>query len=216
MFCSKAVGQTRDNDAWLRDLHSDGERRDAALADLRALLVRALPQGLSRLLSPGNPEFESFIEDTAQETLLRTIAGLDTFEGRSQFTTWAYKIAVRVALNELRRRRWRDVPLEGLEGEEGDEGIPHQLASPEPGPELVVERADILQRVQQFMVEELTERQRAAMHAINMQGVPMEEVARRMGTNRNALYKLLHDGRLRLKHRLEREGLPPKELLEMF
>ena len=44
----------------------------------------------------------------------------------------------------------------------------------------------------------------------------MEVVAQRMGTNRNALYKLLHDARLRLKHRLEREGLPPKELLEMF
>lgn len=206
----------RDNNAWLMDLHSDGERRDAALADLRALLLRALPQGLSRLLSPRSPEFESFIEDTVQETLLRTLAGLDTFEGRSQFTTWAYKIAVRVALNELRRRRWRDVSLQELEGDEDDDGVPHPFASPEPGPEMVVERADILQHVQQVMAEELTERQRTAMHAINMQGVPMEEVARRMGTNRNALYKLLHDGRLRLKHRLEREGLPPKELLEMF
>ena len=205
----------RDNDAWLGDLHSDGERREAALADLRALLLRALPQGLSRLLSPHNPEFESFIEDTAQETLLRTLAGLDSFEGRSQFTTWAYKIAVRVALNELRRRKWREVSLEGLE-EERDEVALHQFASSEPGPEMVAERADVLQRVRQVMLEELTERQRAAMHAINMQGIPMEEVARRMGTNRNALYKLLHDGRLRLKHRLEREGLPPKELLEMF
>jgi RNA polymerase sigma-70 factor (ECF subfamily) len=54
------------------------------------------------------------------------------------------------------------------------------------------------------------------MHAIHMQGVPMEVVAQRMGTNRNALYKLLHDARLRLKHRLQREGFPPKELLEMF
>jgi RNA polymerase sigma-70 factor, ECF subfamily len=206
----------RDNDAWLKDLHSGGERRDAALADLHALLLRALPQGLARLLSPRNPEFESFIEDTAQETLLRTLAALDSFEGRSQFTTWTYKIAVRVALNELRRRKWRNVSLEGLEGNEGDDRASYQLASTEPSPEMIVERADILQRVQQVMAEELTERQRAAMHAINMQGVPMEEVARRMGTNRNALYKLLHDARLRVKHRLEREGLPPKELLEMF
>lgn len=206
----------RDNHAWLRDLHSGGERRDAALSDLRALLLRALPQGLSRLLSPGNPEFESFLEDTVQEALLRTLAGLDSFESRSQFTTWVYKIAIRVALNELRRRRWRDVSLEGLEGEEDDDSTPHQFSSAEPGPEAVVERTDILQRVQQVLAEELTERQRAAMHAIHMHGVPVEEVARRMGTNRNALYKLLHDGRLRLKHRLEREGLPPKELLEMF
>jgi RNA polymerase sigma-70 factor (ECF subfamily) len=206
----------RDNDAWLRDLHSGGERRDAALADLHALLLRALPQGLSSLLSPRNPEFESFIEDTAQETLLRALAALGTFEGRSQFTTWTYKIAVRVALNELRRRRWRDVSLEGLEGDEAEDGASYQFASPGPGPEMVVERADILQRLQQVISEELTERQRAAMYAINMQGVPLEEVARRMGTNRNALYKLLHDGRLRLKRRLEREGLPPTELLEMF
>ena len=206
----------RDNDAWLRDLHAGGERPDAALADLRVLLVRALPQGLSRLLSPANPEFESFIEDTAQETLLRTLAGLDSFEGRSQFTTWTYKIAVRVALNELRRRKWRDISLEGLEGEQAEDVAPRQFTSPDPGPETAVERADILRRVQQVIAEELTERQRAAMHAIHMQGVPMEEVARRMGTNRNALYKLLHDGRLRLKHRLEREGLPPQDLLEMF
>lgn len=206
----------RDNEIWLRDLHAGDERRDAALADLHAMLLRALPRGLSSLLSPRNPEFESFIEDTAQETLLRTLAALSTFEGRSQFTTWVYKIAVRVALNELRRRRWRDVSLEGLEGDEGDSGSLHQFAAPEPGPEMVIERADILQRLQQVMAEELTERQRAAMHAINMQGVPMEEVARRMSTNRNALYKLLHDGRLRLKHRLEREGLSLKELLEMF
>lgn len=207
---------TRDNDSWLRDLRASGAERDAALADLRALLIRALPQGLFTMLSPQNPEFEFFIEDTAQETLLRVLKGLDTFEGRSQFTTWAYKIAVRVALNELRRRRWRDVSLDGLQEEDAGDRPQHQFASPDPSPESVVERADILQRVGRIVAEELTERQRAAMHAINIQGVPMEEVARRMGTNRNALYKLLHDARLRLKHRLDREGLPVKELLEMF
>jgi RNA polymerase sigma-70 factor, ECF subfamily len=207
---------TRDNDTWLRSLRADGTERDSALGDLRALLLRALPKGIAGWLSPQNPEFEPFIEDTAQETLLRVLNGLDTFEGRSQFTTWVYKISIRVALNELRRRKWRDVSLEGLMEDEADESPSHQFASFEPGPEAIVERADVLQRVQQIAMEELTERQRAAMHAINMQAVPMEEVARRMGTNRNALYKLLHDARLRLKHRLEREGLTPKDLLEMF
>lgn len=207
---------TRDNNMWLRNLRAGGAERDAALVDLRALLLRALPNGIAGWLSPQNPEFEPFIEDTAQETLLRVLNGLDTFEGRSQFTSWVYKISIRVALNELRRRKWRNVSLEGLMEDEADDSGPHQLSASEPGPETVVERADILQRVQQIAMEELTERQRVAMHAINMQGVPMGEVARRMGTNRNALYKLLHDARLRLKHRLEREGLPPKELLEMF
>lgn len=210
------MNRTRDNDAWLKDLRARGAQRDKALEDLRALLLRALPQGVSQWLSPGKPEFESFIEDTAQEALLRVLKGLDTFEGRSQFTTWVYKIAARVALNELRRRRWRDVSLDELEDDNEEDHAPRRFASTDPPPESLVERADILRHIQQVLVEELTPRQRAAMDAIHMQGVPMEEVARRMKTNRNALYKLLHDARLRLKHRLERDGLPPKELLEMF
>ena len=207
---------TRDNDMWLRDLRASGVQRDVALIDLHALLLRALPKGMAGWLSPEHPEFEPFIEDTAQETLLRVLDRLNTFEGRSQFTTWVYKISVRIAFNELRRRKWRDVSLEGLEDHEADGRVLNRFASFEPRPEAIVERAEILHRVQDIIAQELTERQRAAMHAINVQGVPMEEVARRMGTNRNALYKLLHDARRRLKHRLEREGLPPKEIMEMF
>jgi DNA-directed RNA polymerase specialized sigma24 family protein len=50
------------------------------------------------MLSPENPQFESFIEDTVQETLLRVLKNLDAFDGRSQFTTWACKIAARVGV----------------------------------------------------------------------------------------------------------------------
>lgn len=207
---------TRDNDTWLRDLRAGGAARDAALADLHVLLIRALPQGLSGSLSPQSAGFDALLEDTAQETLLRVLDKLDTFEGRSQFTTWVYKIAVRTALNELRRRRWRDVSLDGLEADDDPETAPRQFASSDPGPEHLVERADILGRVQAILAEELTDRQRSAMLAVNVQGVSMEEVARRMGTNRNALYKLMHDARVRLKKRLEREGLSPESLLEMF
>jgi len=206
----------RNNDAWLKDLHTAGEQRDEALNDLGTMLRRVLPRGVSNWLSPQNPEFESFIEDTVQEALLRVMNGLNTFEGRSQFTTWANKIAIRVALNELRRRRWRDVSMDELEENDADDRASRQFPASDPSPETIVERGDILRRVQEIIEEELTKRQRAAMHAIHIQGVPMEEAAQRMGTNRNALYKLLHDARVRLKNRLKREGLDPKELLEMF
>ena len=148
----------RNNDTWLRDLRARDVQRAAALADLRAVLLRALPQGLSTMLSPENPAFESLIEDTAQETLLRVMDSPDTFEGRSQFTTWMYKISARVALNELRCRRRRDVALEGLEGDEADDRAPPQFAASDLGPESVIQRADALQRVQQILAEELTER----------------------------------------------------------
>jgi RNA polymerase sigma-70 factor (ECF subfamily) len=210
------VADTRDNAAWLEALRSKGAAQDAALSDLRAMLIRALPRGLARWLSPSSPEFEPFLEDTVQETLLRVLSGLDQFEGRSQFTTWAYKIAVRVALNELRRRKWRDVSLDELQAPRGEDAPPREIRSPSASPESAVEQADVMQRIQRILEEELSERQRNAIMAVSIQGVPMEEVARRLNTNRNALYKLLHDGRLRLKSRLEREGLPPKELLAMF
>lgn len=206
----------RDNDAWKNDLRATGQRQEDALADLRTLLLRALPSGISRWLSPNHPSFEYLIENVTQETLMRVLKSLETFEGRSQFTTWVYKIAVRVALNELRRRRWKDVSLDGLQDEDNEEGRVVQFASEDPTPEHAFDREDAILRVRKILDEELTSKQRAAMDAIALQGVPLEEVARRLGTNRNALYKMMHDARLKLKRRLEREGLPPQELLAMF
>jgi RNA polymerase sigma-70 factor (ECF subfamily) len=66
-----------------------------------------------------------------------------------------------------------------------------------------------------FIDEELTERQRTALLAA-LGGMPLEAVADRMGTNRNALYKLLHDARKRLKKRMAAEMLSPREVLSAF
>jgi RNA polymerase sigma-70 factor (ECF subfamily) len=66
-----------------------------------------------------------------------------------------------------------------------------------------------------MLAEDLTERQRRAMMAM-LRGMPLEEIARRMKTERNALYKLLHDARVRLKDRLGREGLTAAEVLALF
>jgi RNA polymerase sigma-70 factor (ECF subfamily) len=208
---------SRDNQTWLTDLHASDERRDAALADLHTTLQRVLPNALARWLSPDTGHFDAFLEDMIQETLMRVMDRLDSFEGRSQFTTWVYKIAIRIALNELRHRKWKEVSLDGLEeSDEPGEMPSERFASSDPRPESVVERKDAMELVKQIFDEELTPRQRAALTAISVKGVPMEEVARRMGTNRNALYKMLHDARLRLKGRLEREGFHAEELLNMF
>ena len=105
---------TRSNTDWLSDLRSSGPARAAALEELRGRILAALPRALSPWLTPADPRFEALAEETAQETLLRVLSHLDTFEGRSQFTTWVYKIAVRAALSELRRQKWRDVSLDEL------------------------------------------------------------------------------------------------------
>src|SRR5574341_58869 len=207
----------RDNQAWLADLRASGEQRDSALVDLSATLRRILPGALARWLSPEAGQFDAFLEDIIQETLMRVLDRLESFEGRSQFTTWVYKIAIRISLNELRHRKWKEVSLDGLEeGNEPQEMPSERFASSDPHPESALERKDAMELVKRIFEEELTPRQRAAMMAISVKGVPMEIVAHRMGTNRNALYKMMHDARLRLKGRLEREGLRPEELFDIF
>jgi hypothetical protein len=78
---------THDNAAWLRELCAGGEQRHAALADLRALIRPDLPQGLSRWVSPEEPEFEFFQEYTVQRTLSHILEELDAFEGHTPFPT---------------------------------------------------------------------------------------------------------------------------------
>ena len=208
---------THTNDEWLTDLRSSGPAREAALEDLRGLILAALPRALSPWITPADPRFEALAEETAQETLLRVLSHLDTFEGRSQFTTWVYKIAVRAALSELRRQKWRDVSLDELLEENDDQPGQRTLeAAPGASPEALAERADLLGRVQRIIAEELSPRQRTALVAAGVRGMPPDEVARRMGLTRNAFYKLVHDARLRLKRRLETEGLTPAEILSVF
>ncbi|MBM3152482.1 MAG: sigma-70 family RNA polymerase sigma factor [Chloroflexi bacterium] len=206
----------RNNQTWVRDLQSTDTERENALADLHATLLRVLPSAVTRWLSPDDPALETLVEDVAQETLLRVMDKLNTFEGRSQFTTWVYKIAVRIALTELRRERWKDVSLDEMTDGRARETEPGFVSTREPGPESASEQRDALRLLQRIVSDELTGKQRQAMNAIGVQGLPLEEVARRMGANRNALYKLMHDARLRLKSRLDQEGLPIEDLLAMF
>lgn len=207
---------TRSNEAWLSDLRAEGERRSAALDDLRTIIHKGLPYALSRWLSPTQPQFESLVDEVTQETLLRVLDQLDTFEGRSQFTTWVHKIAVRIALTELRRKRWRDSSLDELT--ESEDAPPPQglLADSQAGPDVTAERTDMLARVRRVIEEELTDRQRQALVLLGLQDMPMEDAARKLKTNRNALYKLLHDARLRLRTRLALEDISPHDVLALF
>jgi len=206
----------RTNEQWLADLRAEGPQKETALEDLHAIILRGLPYALSRWLTPSSPQFEALTEEVAQDTLLRVLDQLDTFEGRSMFTTWVHKIAIRIALTELRRKRWQDTSLDEIVDNEERPAPGRILEDTHATPEQSAVRADMLARVRRVIDEELTVRQRKALVMLTVQGMPMETAARRLRTNRNALYKLLHDARLRLKQRLKREGLDAQEVLAAF
>ncbi len=198
----------RSNDDWVRDLATEGPDQAAALADLRAQLLRALPGALRRY----GPVPEHLLEDVVQDSLLRTLSHLDRFEGRSRFTTWATTIAVRTALTELRRRRWKDVSLQDL----GPAEWPEPAVAAESGdPERDTAQARLLRALGRIVEDDLTDRQRVAILS-ELRGMPQEEIGRRLGISRNAVYKLGHDARRKLKRGLEASGFDASEIRTAF
>ena len=206
----------RSNEEWIADLSSLGPDQEQALTDLSDVIRRGLPYSLSKYLSPQDAHFDALAEEVVQDTLLRVLDKIQSFEGRSKFTTWVHKIAVRIALTELRRKRWHDVSLDEITESVDAPASLGMMADTSVGPEGATEQADMIERIQHIIAEELTERQRTALLAIGVQGMPMPVVADRLNMNRNALYKLLHDARLKLKNRLTEEGLSPEDILTVF
>ena len=70
--------------------------------------------------------------------------------------------------------------------------------------------------IRECIERHLTEKQQQALRAVVFEQVPLDEVARHWGSNRNALYKLLHDARRRLKSHLLARGFDVKEILDLF
>lgn len=213
----------RSNEQWIADLQPGAADRTAAIEDLRVRLERGLLYYLtherSDLSDYSSDELRQMAEDFSQDALLKTLDNLESFRGESQFTTWAAKIAARVAISELRRARWKDYSLDDLsaDGEVMPAATVSELTStPQPQPESYTERQDVLKLVDEAISAVLTERQRAALIAHAIDGVPIEEIARKMGTNRNALYKLIHDARLKLKKHLEDQGVSMDDLADLF
>jgi RNA polymerase sigma-70 factor (ECF subfamily) len=58
--------------------------------------------------------------DATQEALLSIARKINTFDGRSRFSTWCYRVATNAALDEARRRNGRPQPVEALPEAAGD------------------------------------------------------------------------------------------------
>src|SRR5258706_4942347 len=69
-------------------------------------------------------------EDTVQETLLRAWRRLDTFEGRSTFRAWLYKIASNACFDALDRRAARPAEARTLPTETHGPASPGEPLAP--------------------------------------------------------------------------------------
>jgi RNA polymerase sigma-70 factor (ECF subfamily) len=199
----------RDNETWLAHLGGTGPDQQAALSDLRDALLRGLRRALSHRAGAG----DEFLEYVIQDALVRILERLPQFEGRSRFLTWAMAVAVRVAMSELRRRRWKDVSLDEVIADAGL--TPGRLVNDGTSPQAQSEREAILAAMHEVIRNGLTTKQREALLA-ELHGMPQDEIARYLGSNRNALYKLTHDARKRLRQGLEAAGFTAEDVGTAF
>ncbi len=193
-------------DPWLQRLQS-GER-EHAIAELRRYLVRGLSRSLRHRYG-GKVQ----IEDIVQMALLRILDSVDTFQQRSRFETWAMAIAIRVGMSEMRKRYYRDVSID-LTPAASDIRI--EVVDPyADATEDHAARQALLLMLQRLIDERLSDKQRLAIRG-SLEGLPVEEIAARMRSNRNAVYKLVHDARLKLRQAFEANGFTAQDVLELI
>lgn len=191
---------------WHLDLHTHGARREQAVASLQGLLLRAARFEVFRrrgsLPQLSAVELDELAQDAADDAAVSVLRRLEDFRGESSFRTWAYKFALLEASVKVRRRAWRDREVT-LEPEHWE-----KLAHAGPGPDDDAESGALLDAVRDGIRTALTPRQRQVLVATVLEGVPIDVLAERLDTNRNALYKMLHDARRRLRDHVAEAGFP--------
>lgn len=207
MYSTESQPMSTESYPWVENLKSESHQEEA-IGKLREVLLRGLKGAFVR-----RGQDEAFCEDMCQESLIRIMKNIDSFEGRSKFTTWAISIAIRVGISELRRRHHKDVSLEAITAG-NDMKIELAIAEDDASGNSMDQIA-ILQLLSDLIENQLTDKQRTVVRAL-LGGMPVEEIARRTDSNRNAVYKLFHDAKQRLKSGFESSKFSLSDIESVF
>lgn len=187
---------------WIEPLSTAGPGHEDALRRLHGLLLRAVRHQVAQMyrqIPPvGAARIEELVNQAADEAMVALLRKLPSFEGRSRFTTWAYKFGILHAAVEVRRSLWRhrEIPLDG---------VPERFAK-EISPEHFSEAHDFSCAVRDAIDKVLTAHQRKVVIALLVDEVPIDVLADRLGSTRNALYKTVYEARGRLRKHLTING----------
>jgi RNA polymerase sigma factor (sigma-70 family) len=179
-----------EEDDWLKRLRPEHEEREAAITELRSILLRGLSKSLNNRY--GKP-FSA--EDIVQDALIRILDSLDQFQGKSKFITWAMTVATRIGISSLRRKYHEDMSLDSFATEDG---FRIEVATEDSAVDDVADKSELLDVLQRLIESALTDKQRLVVRSF-LSGYSTDGIAEQTGTNRNAVYKLLHDARVKLK-----------------
>ena len=168
--------------------------------------MREVQRRRGRLPGLGGRELDDVAQQSADDALLNVLAKLDDFRGLSRFTTWAYKFVIFEVSGKLARHAWQRQAPSHEDPQVAE--LPDTLAA-RPG-----ERAEQRERLAvlaRSIESDLTPRQREVFVAIALNEVPIDVLALRLDSNRNAIYKNLFDARRKLRDGLAAAGYPLTE-----
>ena len=131
-------------------------------------------------------------EDACQDVFMAVYRSLPSFRGESQLSTWIYRIAARTTGKMLEKRRLRNA-LIGV--------LTHELPPPPPDPSEATARNLMLDR----MLDRLHPKKRIVLVLFELEGVPVEEIARIVACPTNTVWSRLHHARLDLSRMARKE-----------
>jgi RNA polymerase sigma-70 factor (ECF subfamily) len=197
--------ETMDSESrdWIRGLRANGTERVRALERLHDLLLRAArSEAHRRSISIEGVELEDLCHQAADDALVAITRKLDTFHGRSRFTTWVYKFAILEISVKLRRHVWRGRTIPTGD----DDAVWERLHDDWTSMNSEVEMEQLVAASRLAVAEELTPKQRDVFVSVVLNDVPIDVLSERMQATRGAIYKVVHDARRKLRRRLERDG----------
>ena len=187
---------------WLRALQ--GPESDKAVAELHELLLRIARREVHRRNTAGQvtgPELDDVAHQAAADALMLVTKKLEQFRGDSRFTTWAYKFVMFEVSTKLARHFWRSSRASDHDTEW--DRLPDRFAIM---PAEQAETQELLAALRRAVETSLTDRQRQVFVAIIVEGMPLDALVAEMGTNRNAVYKIMFDARRKLRNELIASG----------
>lgn len=140
-------------------------------------------------------------EDLVQEVFLRVVRVRERYEPTARFSTFLYRIAFNLAVNETQRVSGADTlsldqPLRGSDGEPGPLREPEDAAGE--GPSAALEREDVVRAVRQAIAR-LPESQRMALILAKYHDLPYAEIAQVLDSSEKAIKSLIHRARESLR-----------------
>lgn len=135
---------------------------------------------------------EGDVEDAMQSTLMAVTRGITSFERRSRFTTWLYRVAEREALQVLRRNR-RVTQPDGEDLDQLTEQVRHMSS-------IVASRAMIRQAL-----EELDPRFREPVVMCDVDGLDYATIAEHLGIPLNTVRTRISRGRQYIADRIQEQ-----------